>query len=501
MMTDPIADMLTQIRNGLSIRRKKVRIPRSALKIQVADVLKREGYVTDYRTIESAPGDGIGSQGWLEIDLKYGPDGQLIERALINGDASLQIAGQPRQPGRQIAANVIDIAIGPDGATLKGLAARENVRVNLPPDAQGLSRTIAAQALDGQGDDAHGLTAAHFSGAVQFSEKGAKTERAARSQTLDVAVTEGFATINDARFAGGVRFADGDLFSTSALARYVLDQGTLELTGSEPGSLTPHIVNDQIAIDAVRVDVTLEGPVVKAAGTVKSVLQPKKPGAAAGADDVKMPSMLKPDQPVNVTADALDYQGGDARAVYTGNALLWQGDTQIKAPTIALDSRRGDLDATGPVATVGMLAQEGKDGTRERVRSMGAAERFQYDDARRRATYTGAAHLRGPQGDLTAERIELFIKADGSDELDRVEGYDKLSLQSATRKTTGTRLTYFGDDGRYVVTGAPVKAVDECGRETTGRTLTFYRATDRIVVDGNEQARTLTTGKSNCPGT
>ena len=76
-----------------------------------------------------------------------------------------------------------------------------------------------------------------------------------------------------------------------------------------------------------------------------------------------------------------------------------------------------------------------------------------------------------------------------------------MTLRGDGRKTTGQRLTFFGVDQRYLVTGAPVSIVDECGRETTGRTLTFFRATDRIVVDGNEQARTQTTGKSNCPGT
>ena len=73
-------------------------------------------------------------------------------------------------------------------------------------------------------------------------------------------------------------------------------------------------------------------------------------------------------------------------------------------------------------------------------------------------------------------------------------------LRGEGRKTTGQRLTYFGAEERYLVTGAPVTIVDECGRETTGRTLTFYRATDRIVVDGNEQVRTQTRGSNaTCP--
>lgn len=451
------------------------------------------------RQTRRKPG-GLESLVGQDMDLKYGADGHALERALINGHAAVRIAGDQRQSGREISASMIDLALAPNGTTLKSLTARDDVRVSLPADDAGVARTVAAQALDGLGDDEHGLTGAHFSGAVQFTEKGAHLERSARAATLDLAVSPGFSSISDARFATGVRFTDGALYSTSAFAKYALDAGTLELTGSEPASLTPHIVNDQITVDAARVDVTLQGPIVKATGAVKSVLQPKKKGSQTSETDLRMPSMLKQDQPVNVTAEALDYNGADAKAVYTGKALLWQGDTQIKAPTISFDSKLGDLDTTGPVAIVAMMSQEGKDGKPERVRSLGTADRFQYEDAKRRGVYTGAAHLRGPQGDLTADRIELFLEKDG-DALERLEGYDAVSLRSATRKTTGTRLSYFGVDGRYVVTGAPVKAVDECGRETVGRTLTFFKATDRIVVDGNEQARTQTTGKQNCQGT
>ena len=100
-------------------------------------------------------------------------------------------------------------------------------------------------------------------------------------------------------------------------------------------------------------------------------------------------------------------------------------------------------------------------------------------------------HVVVKQGEQNLSEME-------DDELDRVEAYDNVTLRGDGRKTTGLRLTFFGADQRYVVTGTPVTVVDLCGRETTGRTLTFFRATDRIVVDGNEQVRTETRGKSDC---
>src|SRR5205807_3184019 len=112
--------------------------------------------------------------------------------------------------------------------------------------------------------------------------------------------------------------------------------------------------------------------------------------------------------------------------------------------------------------------------------------RLQYEDAVRRATYAGDAHLSGPQGDMTAAKIELYLKPSG-DELDRAEAYDSVTLRDQNRKTTGLRLTYTTGDERYVVAGTPVTIVDECGRETTGKTLTYLKSADTIVVDGNEQ--------------
>ena len=78
MMTDPIADLLTRIRNGVRIKSKSVRIPYTKLKEQVVEVLEREGYLTGHSTSDSTPKDGMGPQGWLNIDLKYGEEDEDV---------------------------------------------------------------------------------------------------------------------------------------------------------------------------------------------------------------------------------------------------------------------------------------------------------------------------------------------------------------------------------------------------------------------------------------
>jgi len=74
MMTDPIADMLTRIRNAVRVERPHVQMPVSKLKRGLAEVLKREGYIWDWKEVESKP------VNQLEIELKYGPNGERLIR-------------------------------------------------------------------------------------------------------------------------------------------------------------------------------------------------------------------------------------------------------------------------------------------------------------------------------------------------------------------------------------------------------------------------------------
>ena len=72
MMTDPIADMLTRIRNGNVAMRYEVSMPASKQKSALAGVLKREGFIADYAVVQDPNGSGKA----LKITMKYGTDRQ-----------------------------------------------------------------------------------------------------------------------------------------------------------------------------------------------------------------------------------------------------------------------------------------------------------------------------------------------------------------------------------------------------------------------------------------
>jgi small subunit ribosomal protein S8 len=72
-MTDPIADMLTRLRNAVHARHQRVDVPHSTFKVEVARILEQEGYVQGFKVV-----DGDGPTRLIRIFLKYGPRGENV---------------------------------------------------------------------------------------------------------------------------------------------------------------------------------------------------------------------------------------------------------------------------------------------------------------------------------------------------------------------------------------------------------------------------------------
>jgi len=75
-MSDPLADMITRIRNAGMVNFRTVDVPLSSLKVSVAKVLKDEGYIDDYQIVKDTV------QGTMRIDLKYGANGEKVVTGL-----------------------------------------------------------------------------------------------------------------------------------------------------------------------------------------------------------------------------------------------------------------------------------------------------------------------------------------------------------------------------------------------------------------------------------
>ena len=99
-MTDPIADMITRIRNAVTAKHTRVDMPASKLKVEIARILQDEGYIQGFRTVEE-PAERAGRQPRqvIRLFLKYGPHGEKV------------ISGLERisRPGRRVYLGVADV--------------------------------------------------------------------------------------------------------------------------------------------------------------------------------------------------------------------------------------------------------------------------------------------------------------------------------------------------------------------------------------------------------
>ncbi|ABG05085.1 SSU ribosomal protein S8P [Rubrobacter xylanophilus DSM 9941] len=110
-VNDPIADMLTRIRNAVMAKHERVEIPHSKMKVEIARILKEEGYVRDYAV------RGSGPQQRIVIELKYGPDG---ERAITG-------LRRMSRPGRRVYRKQKDIPRVLDGLGVAILSTSQGI--------------------------------------------------------------------------------------------------------------------------------------------------------------------------------------------------------------------------------------------------------------------------------------------------------------------------------------------------------------------------------------
>lgn len=438
---------------------------------------------------------GLKNMAARDMNLTYAEDGRTLQQAVLSGEGAIDLAGAAGNAGRRLSADFIDIGMGPDGSTMTALNARDRVVLQLFGDKVTPARTIKSGALQGTGTPPGGLTDAYFSEGVDFREvpRPPAKPRTARSSTMSLALKNGFDRIEAARFAGGVQFWEGAMTAKSAEARYGITAGTLDMVGADEAGRQPQVLDERATIEGKRVTMVLDSRKITAVDAVKTEM---RDSAGAGGTQAPAPAgrrgsaLLKKDKPVFATADRLEYDGAGSHAVYTGSAQLWQGEMRIKADEIVVDDESGNLAATGHVDSRLILEQVNeKTKAKEQVRSVATANDMVYDDEVRRATYTGTARLNGPDGDLAADKIEIYLQESGN-EIDHLEAYTGVKLRTPDgRRAAGNRLTYLARNEQYDMAGAPVTLEDESG-ETTGNSLRFFRSTDRIVVDGKEQRRT-----------
>ena len=494
-----------------------------------------------------------------DIDLGYAPDGRTLQRAHLVDNSVVELPGAAGAPGRRISAVTIDLGMAPDGATLTVLNATENVEVNLPPAGDGPAQRIRAKALAASGPPGAGLQNATFTGGVEHKETRAARgslsaiDRTATGDRMILTTKPGLGDVEQADFRGHFRMEDNADSSRDADQRrsasrdadqrrssagspdakqgtagtearpvtaeapraiYHLNKDLIELSpeGGDPGP-TPFVNDGRMRVSARNIRISPSTQKLSADTNVQSTMQPQKRadttsgGRGKEAGQGHLPAMLKQDKPVTVVANKLEYDG-KSEATYTGKARLWQEQSKIDAETIILNDTTGNLTArTNVRSTMPLEDTDPKTKQKTIVESVAESDTLVYDDNKRVAVYTGTAekqaHVKGAYGDVTANRIDVFLSQDGG-RLERAIAVDKVVVVDGARRAFGERLVYTASDETYEMTGSPVEAFEQetpnsC-KVTQGQTLTFKRAVGSIQAKTGDLLRSVTKNlPSPCP--
>ncbi len=465
--------------------------------------------------------DGSGGQlramSAADISIEYLDD--KLSSIVLDRTANIALVGTADSQGTEIAGDYIEVALGSGTNAFDQIYGREEVSIRLPV-REGTVQAITAGSMEltsaGLQTDGGGLQAV-FEGEVEYVERdydggaGGKSDvfRRIISEELAAELDNDLIGMDAARFTGGVQVDTGEL--TGSAEEVIYDVGADQVTfgGTNAQGRVPLVNDARGALLATSISVRLGGPDIQATGAVSSVLSAEANGPDR-VSDAKWPQLLSNTSPIYVTATEFAYEGVASRATYTGDSRLWQDSTEFRANSLVLDEASGDVSAAGSVETQILILQNADDSEEPvQVLSTGSADTFEYIDATRTANYSANATLLTEIIDLAASTIQLVLETDGRS-LERILAVGGVKLMLEGRQIVGETMTYYENDGRYEMTGDPVRIIEavaaesedseaesgdsevetaEC-RETTGQALTFYVASEALSVDAQSELRT-----------
>jgi lipopolysaccharide export system protein LptA len=240
--------------------------------------------------------------------------------------------------------------------------------------------------------------------------------------------------------------------------------------------------------------------------------------------------------PANITADQLQANSKSGRALYSGKARLWQGDSVLEADSIELLRETHVLNAAGNVRavfpqaagapTIGNTTQANKSAsfnppsrqvntsqvvTKKSQLWHATSETLTYNDVEGRArleknvvVQSADQKMRGPVLDLYFTKAPATATADatnanastqppsGSRQISRAVGTGGVTVEEGDRRAVADRGEYTAASGKFVMSGGKPTLYDGSAGTTTGTQLTFFLADDTIIVDSENGSRTLT---------
>jgi lipopolysaccharide export system protein LptA len=313
---------------------------------------------------------------------------------------------------------------------------------------------------------------------------------------------------------GNVTYVDADRKAWADSARYTPTDQMLLLTGS------PRVSQTGMTTTALTMRFNRATGDAFAEGDVKSTYSELKeqPGGA----------LLASSDPIHITSRSMQAHSTPATALYTGNARLWQDANVVEAPSIEFDKDRRTVTAQGnaaqPVSTVlakadspaGSESQQNTGERKSKARRTApvtiTSTRLTYIDNDRRVHFESNVVAKGADVTISANQIDAFLLSRhpnagnqasnrqsstggapaGAAQLDRIVASGNVVVQQPSRRATGQKLVYTGEEEKYVLTGGPPSIFDAEHGKITGDSLTFFSRDDRVLVEGGNASPTVT---------
>jgi LPS export ABC transporter protein LptC len=298
-----------------------------------------------------------------------------------------------------------------------------------------------------------------------------------------------------------VKLKEGDRSGQADHATFVRATQTALLTGKA-------LARDATAeTQAPRITFVQSTGEIRAEGGVRSTEFSTKGGGAQLAS-----------VPANISADTLQGNSKTGRALYTGHARLWQGDSVMEADSIELLRDARVMNAAGNVRAVFPQAAEPSPAQVVAVQAGPKKPRLwhvtagtlTYRDAESRAHLEKNVVAQSAEQTMRAAAVDLYFTHSekpnsngatgsgagnpvaGAQQISRAVGTGGVIVEQGTRKATADRGEYSATDGKFVMSGGNPTIFDAAEGTTTGHQLTFFLADDTIIVDSEKGSRTLT---------
>jgi lipopolysaccharide export system protein LptA len=307
------------------------------------------------------------------------------------------------------------------------------------------------------------------------------------SKTIEAKFDPRTGRMNTIEQAGDFAYQEGERTARAAKATMDSDQNVILLeTGSRVADATGETSGDRIRLDQRTGDFTAEGQ-------VSSMRMPDK-------GQKKSSEMLSGDDPLQATAKKMDSRNRNRSIRYEGGVTMWQGANRIQADTINVDREKRSLIADGHVVTnlwempkVDPKAPKKKNNA-PAVMTETRAARMVYTEQDRLTWYSGGVVLNRPGLQVKSRELKAYLAEGGAEnslEKALADGAVEIHSQGKdrTRNGTGEHGEYYTDEQKVILRGPAVKMVEQIvgapkPNVTEGTELTWWANDDRLLVTG-----------------